>query len=786
MKHFLDLIPISAKVHRKQNRMSILCIILSVFLVTTIFGMADMFIRSQVLQAQRDDGSWHIGLRNISAENAALMAARPDIAVISPYGTLNFGANLGYTMGGKEAVIFGSEEALVTKIFLDMLTEGAYPQAEGGALVTENAREMMGLHIGDEVTLNTPDGTSLHYQITGFVGNSSGLMRSDAYGIFLCMEDYCAIYPGVAEGEPSDFDIMFYVQFSHTRDIQGSIKNLKSAFQLSDGQVSENTKLLGLLGQSRDSFMMFIYAAAGILFVLVMSAGILMIASSLNSNVAQRMEFFGLMRCIGSTPRQVMQMVRREALGWCRLAIPAGVALGVVVIWVLCAILRYLSPGYFAAMPAFGLSLPSVAAGVLVGLLTVMLAARSPAKRAAKVSPLAAVSGSAGDTRPVRSAANTRLTRVDTALGIHHAVSSRKNYLLMTGSFALSIVLFLSFSVTVDFMRHALTPLQPWTPDLSIVSPDRTCSVDSNLLEPLNEIPAVKAAYGRMFAYGVPVSGSDAVQTADLISYDINQFGWAEDYLLEGSLEAAQQATGTGLVVKESDSTIKVGDTITIQAGGTPQEIEIVGILSDCPFSNAAGVGLIICSEDSFRQMTGLTDFTVIDIQLVRGAFDSEVNAIHQMVGTQYTFSDERLGNSSTRGIYYCFNLFIYGFLVLIALITIFNVVNSIAMSVASRTKQYGAFRAIGLSTRQLSKMVVAEAGAYALSGSVAGTVLGLLTNRLLFAMLIGQKWGEPWGIPWSELGVILLILLVSVAFAVYGPIKRIHSMTIVDTICAQ
>ena len=786
MKHFLDLIPISAKVHRKQNRMSILCIILSVFLVTTIFGMADMFIRSQVLQAQRDDGSWHIGLRNISAENAALMAARPDIAVISPYGTLNFGANLGYTMGGKEAVIFGSEEALVTKIFLDMLTEGAYPQAEGGALVTENAREMMGLHIGDEVTLNTLDGTSLHYQITGFVGNSSGLMRSDAYGIFLCMEDYCTIYPGVAEGEPSDFDIMFYVQFSHTRDIQGSIKNLKSAFQLSDGQVSENTKLLGLLGQSRDSFMMFIYAAAGILFVLVMSAGILMIASSLNSNVAQRMEFFGLMRCIGSTPRQVMQMVRREALGWCRLAIPAGVALGVVVIWVLCAILRYLSPGYFAAMPAFGLSLPSVAAGVLVGLLTVMLAARSPAKRAAKVSPLAAVSGSAGDTRPVRSAANTRLTRVDTALGIHHAVSSRKNYLLMTGSFALSIVLFLSFSVTVDFMRHALTPLQPWTPDLSIVSPDRTCSVDSNLLERLNEIPAVKAAYGRMFAYGVPVSGSDAVQTADLISYDINQFGWAEDYLLEGSLEAAQQATGTGLVVKESDSTIKVGDTITIQAGGTPQEIEIVGILSDCPFSNAAGVGLIICSEDSFRQMTGLTDFTVIDIQLVRGASDSEVNAIHQMVGTQYTFSDERLGNSSTRGIYYCFNLFIYGFLVLIALITIFNVVNSIAMSVASRTKQYGAFRAIGLSTRQLSKMVVAEAGAYALSGSVAGTVLGLLTNRLLFAMLIGQKWGEPWGIPWSELGVILLILLVSVAFAVYGPIKRIHSMTIVDTICAQ
>ena len=41
MKHYLELVPISARVHRKQNRMSIFCIILAVFLVTAIFGMAD-------------------------------------------------------------------------------------------------------------------------------------------------------------------------------------------------------------------------------------------------------------------------------------------------------------------------------------------------------------------------------------------------------------------------------------------------------------------------------------------------------------------------------------------------------------------------------------------------------------------------------------------------------------------------------------------------------------------------------------------------------------------------
>ena len=63
MKHYLDLVPISAKIHKKQSRMSIFCIVLAVFLVTTIFGMADMFIRSQILQAQQESGNWHIALR---------------------------------------------------------------------------------------------------------------------------------------------------------------------------------------------------------------------------------------------------------------------------------------------------------------------------------------------------------------------------------------------------------------------------------------------------------------------------------------------------------------------------------------------------------------------------------------------------------------------------------------------------------------------------------------------------------------------------------------------------
>ncbi len=785
MKGYLDLVPISAKVHKKQSRMSVFCIILSVFLVTAIFGMADMFIRGQILQAQSENGNWHIGIRNITDEDAAVLAARPDIKSVSPYGVLNFRGDQGYTLSNKDAAIFGSDEAMVKDIF-DILSEGVFPQNEKEALVSDNAKETLGLKTGDQITVKTASGEELPFTISGFATSTANLLREDSFGVFLNTEGFRAIHLEVKNGNAADYNTMFYVQFANTRHIQNTIQDIKASFSLTDDQVSENTKLLGLLGQSSSAFMMQVYGAAIVLFILVLCAGILMITSSLNSNVAQRIEFFGLMRCVGATPKQVMRLVRKEALHWCRLAIPIGVVTGTIVVWLMCFVLKWLSPAYFGGMPIFSISIPSIIAGICVGLLTVLLAARSPAKKASKSSPLAAVSGNANDLQPVRRAANTKLFKVDTSLGIHHAKSSKKNFVLMVGSFSLSIILFLSFSVTIDFMKHTLTPLHPWTADLSINSPDQTCSVRNDLIEELSGNPAVDSVYGRMFAYNVPIVVNGETKTVDLITYEEKQFDWAKNYKLSGSLETAENQTGTALVVFEAQNTIQVGDTVTLHMGEKTSDIEIVGMVSDCPFNNRADVGKLICSEETFRQLTGESDYTIIDMQLAQGATENDVSAIRKMAGGTYTFSDDRMGNSNTRGTYYCFGLFVYGFLVLIALITIFNIINSIAMSVAARMKQYGAFRAIGLSNQQLVKMVVAEASTYAVTGCICGGILGLLCNKFLFDKLVGFHWGDPWSVPVSEFAVILAVVAVAVILAIRGPIKKIRDMSIVDTISAQ
>ena len=82
MKSYLSLVPISGKVRKRQNRMTIFCIVISVLLVTAIFSMADMWIRTQSEELRYKHGNWHIRLENISQDTSEEIGQRPDVATI--------------------------------------------------------------------------------------------------------------------------------------------------------------------------------------------------------------------------------------------------------------------------------------------------------------------------------------------------------------------------------------------------------------------------------------------------------------------------------------------------------------------------------------------------------------------------------------------------------------------------------------------------------------------------------------------------------------------------------
>ena len=774
MKKYLELIPIMAKQHRKQNRMTRLCIIMAVFLVTVIFGMSDMEMRSQFIQAVKTDGSWHAGFV-MDEEQGEILKERPEIEQIARYGTLNYDLKDGYQIDGTETVICGFDKELMKMFPETEYVEGRFPKNADEAVLNERAAKRLKLREGDSIELTVPEGRGKQYRITGIRKDTALEAEHDAFGMFLNMEGFCALRPEETEAAQ---EVLYYVKFRRFCNIQKAISEIRRQFGLKDKQVAENAKVLMLLFQSRDRYLMSFYFVAVILAVLVVIAGIFMIAASMNSNIAQRTEFFGMLRCLGATRKQVIHFVKIESLFWCRTAIPAGVLAGVFIVWGLCGMLRYLSPGLFEGLPVFGVSWPGVAAGILVGFLTVLLAAGAPAKRAAKVSPLAAVSGNAGTMQAVKRAAHTRFIKVDTALGIHHASGSKKNFFLVTGSFAFSIILFLSFSTAVDFMNHALTPLRPSAPDISILRKDDSYLIGEELLEELKTYPGVKYVFGRNYAKLDVPSGGESIR---VISYHEQQFELEEKSLLEGNLKEVSAGEGV-LSVAGKENLFTLGSRISILADGKEREVVVKGVLGNVPYMNGNSAGTLVCSEKIFKELTGEAGYAELDIQLERGADDLQVEKIRKaaenMCGDSVSFSDKRAGNQEVKGAGYSMSLFIYGFLAVIALIAFFNIINCIAMGVSARMKEYGAMRAIGMSVRQLIRMVAGEAFAYTVFGAALGCAVGLPLNRFLFHILVTGRWGDAWSLPVWEMSVIAAVMLCSVCVAVMGPAVQIRKMT--------
>ena len=773
MRSYLSLVPISAKVHKRQSRMTRICIILAVFLVTSIFSMAEMWTDAETTAMRHNHGDWHIALQNVSKDEAEQIRKNSNVAVSSWYDEINTDAEQNYYIDGKNAVLYGIEESYITDI-MKYPTEGVYPQNENEVALSADAKELFSVKIGDEITLDTPVG-DVKYTISGFYEDDTEF--NDIIG-GCCVFMNRKTFDEIRRLNGVESESQFYIRFQNENGLKKTIADMMQQYNLTAENVKENTAVLGMLGASSNESVNELYPLAAACFVIILIAGVFMISSCMNSNVAQRTKFFGMMRCIGASKQQIIRFVRLEALNWCKTAIPIGCALGTVTCWILCAILRFFVKGEWVDMPLFAVSINGILCGALVGVITVFIAAHSPAKQAAMVSPAAAVSGNADMSKNVNHAAKTRFLKVETSLGIHHATGTKKNLFLMTGSFALMIVLFLAFSACLDFV-HKLLPsvTSKFTPDITIASQDDTNSLDGNLPDKIAEIEGVESAFGMMTrtAFSVEVNGNET--EIDLFSHDKTLLDTFKKSVISGDISRVYEDGNYAMAVYNQDYRLGVGDKI--KTGN--QELEIVCVTSE-GVGSVSGAPTVVCSEKTFMRLTGECRFAMISVVFKKDVSEAAVSKIRDLVG-DCLFVDNREENSDINGSYWVFRIASYGFLAIISLITVLNITNSISMGVSARIKQYGAMRAVGMGSGQVAKMITAEAVTYAICGTAAGIILGLLLHYLIYAKIVITHFGGSWNIPFATIAIVLLLVVFSCIVAIYAPAKRIRNMAITATI---
>ena len=772
MKSYLSLIPISAKVRRRQNRMTILCIVIAVFLVSAIFSVADMMLRTQMNRAAGKDGSWHLQIAGITQSQAEQLAQQPDVVCAGAGAVFNEGGEEDYRLNGKRVVLYGCD-AQFLRVNRSAAFEGTFPEQDGEVLLGKGAARIFGVAIGDSVTLKLPDGQSRTLTVTGIGGVDESYyeMQFALVDIYLPQETFESLLTGQGEALPQT---VYDLQYTSAAKAAKALPQLQQ--QYGEDAVHENLNVMGSAGQSNSTAFRTVYGMAGVLFALVLLAGVLMISGTMNSNVAQRTRFFGMMRCLGMSKQQVVHFVRMEALNWCRIAVPIGLVLGTFSSWAVCGALRYGIGGEFATTPVFRLSMGGLCAGVVVGVVTVLLAAQAPAKRAAEVPPVAAASGSE-QAAVVHHAANLGSGRTETALGIYHATASKKNWFLITASFALSIVLALGFIVILQFASLLLPSLAPWQADVIYTGYDNERVLPDTMAQQLRRMSGVARVWGCTGLVHVPASSDrNNVEQVTFCSYDDFMLESSKSMVVKGRMAKNSGADNEVMTMYNKTNPIRVGDTITVN--GVP--LTVVGAFSQGIFPDDV---TIIAPETLFRRVAGEQNYNMIGVQLDRTASDETVLALAAFSSDQIVVQDLRESNRQDRGTYYAARIVLYGFLAIIGGISLLNIVNSISMSVSARMKQYGILRAIGMNDAQLKRMISAEAGTYAVSGLVVGIALGLVLNRKLYILLITHYFGAAWQVPWGCLAVIVVVVLAAVVLAVYNPVRRILMQPITATI---
>ena len=774
MKSYLSLIPISAKVRKRQNRMTVLCIIISVFLVTAIFSVADMMIRTESDFMISNHGNWHIAIKNISQNNVDEISNRPDVTAVGVASQFNFEGEQPYRVNEKRTVLYGTDEVYITQIS-NGIVEGTFPANDEEVMLTPNSVTALGVQLGDSVTLHTPAGDRT-FTISGFGTDDESYYNNQTYliGSYLTQSAFTSV---MAQNGVTNNELTYYVQFESAAKAANAITELQTQYQLSDGSISENTGVMGMAGQSNNTAMQSMYGLAAILFVLVLLAGILMISGSMNSIIAQRTQFFGMLRCIGASRQQIIRFVRLEALNWCKTAVPIGVVFGTLISWIICATLHYGIGGEFSTMPVFQISPVGLISGVIVGVVTVFLAAQSPAKRAAKVSPISAVSGNVDNKSSVKHAIKFSLGKIDNSLGIHHAVEKKKNWFLMTASFALTIMLVFSFSVILDFAKQLVPSLSVTSADIALSSYANKMDIERSLVDEIKKIDGVANAYGSSYVENIPATSSRAgIDHINIVSYDDTLLDYSKGSIAQGSLDTVYGNSNKVATVFNRNNSLHIGDTI--QFAG--EEVEITCALSQGLFGDDL---IIICSQETFDRIMGGTKYGLIGIQLDSNATEETIAEIRSLENDDIIITDQREGNKQNNATYWAARIVCYGFLAIIGVISLFNIVNSISMSVSARIKQYGAMRAVGMDNRQLKRMISAEAYTYAISGLIVGCGIGLPLSRFLYNRLITHYFGIEWRFPILWFGIVVAFIFISAIVSVYAPAKGIRNMSITATI---
>lgn len=750
--------------YKSKNILIGIAIILTTLLLFVIPSIGKDMVEVNFAVINKIYPTWHALYRNVDESTVMKLAAHHDVK------TYGLRSDAGY---------MNLEDATVSMMYMDRtgmelykvkLKEGQLPQKENDIVVSKGILEALGQNgkIGDTITVPyqilKDDGLDYSkekdFRICGFLADNESSKEQKQY-TSLVSEAFLK-----AEIPVEQVKYRFLLQVNGqkgntTADYTETIQNIARQFGISEDDMNINKEYLAANYVDPATIPVIV----GIMLIVVL-AGIITIYSVYYVSMNQRVREFGKLKAIGATKRQLRQIVLREGMGVALFAIPIGLLIGTVAVKVvLLQFVEHAKDSNVLITEAYKV----VAKGevqlyywwiyllaIAVTLCTVYLSLMKPMRMAAKVSEIEAMRYQGGSKRQKSSRKGYQFLNIGRLTKRNLAENKKKSTITIvsmavTGIFVMMVATVLSCANPMESAKSSIVgqyEISPIVesgnkehPEYEWAEVQKNNPLNEGLKQQIEELDGVERVdvFTALKVSGGPFEEKIGTEFINGVPEE-----YAEELkkgITEGNVTYEELKSGDKVILDRAllhwYPDIKVGDKLklNIHDGDNTfqKEIEVAAI-------GEYGTGLtnyncLIMAKEGAEKLTinnSSSYFQVIADKDYDEALEASLQAIVdgsgrlQMRTWKNEYDTWENAIQMTRGA--C-----YAFIIILAAISIMNLINTMINSVHVRKKELGMMQAIGMSDRQLMKMLQLEGIFYTVGTLIISIGVGSLAGYPLF-----------------------------------------------------
>ena len=757
------------KYYKNKNIIIGVAIFLTTLLIFLVLTIGKNMVDGKFAVVNEVYPTWHALYRDVNVETVEKLSVHHDIAVSG------LRSDVGYmvTENARIVLMFMNDEGFA--LYRMNLLEGKFPEKKNEIVVSAGILEELGQEgtIGDIITVPyqiLKDGglglsEEKEFVISGFVEDSDSNNKEKIYSSFISKEF-------LKDEVPKD-QISYHFLFQTkgkknavTDDVEDCINSIAKQFAISEKNILTNTEYL--MANYVDPVM--VPVIAGIILIIIL-ASVITIFSIYYVGMTERIQEFGKIKAIGATKSQVRRIVLKEGFGVALLAIPAGLIIGRILSkTIFLKILSYakdenalvitmrelLDKNQFSLFHWWIYLL-----AILITLFSVYLSVWRPMNIAAGISEMEAIgyqAGEAGNKNKKRKTYKKRKSYSNITI-------FKLSYIYLFGNKKNSIITITSMGITGVFLMVVATVLSCANPRESASSsvfgqyeislntetgnkehPEREWSniirnnpLNDSLKEKIKEIDGIKS---------VSSFGFVRVSTEVFEGEPQGICGVPEEYsnelekgIIKGKVNYEDLQSGDKVIADKNllhwYPSIQIGDTLnlTIEDGSGSQnkKVEVIAIGDySIGFSN---YNYLFMAEEGIEKLSTYNINEVYHIFADKDYSKNTENALEKLIANseQLQIQTWKQQYDEWKSALAMTNGASYAFLGVLGVICVMNMVNTMINSVHVRKKEIGIMQAIGMTDRQLVKMLQQEGLFYTFGTLVLSVGLGSMLGYPVF-----------------------------------------------------